>query len=643
MFTPFIPESIANLSDLLLHRASSTPDKIAYRFLDGNGELAATLSYGELARESERVATTLQELDVFAEPVLLVFDAGLEFLSAFFGVLRAGAIAVPVCPPRRTTRRNGPFQAIAAQSGARLALTSRALLDDPVRQLRAYAPDMQWLCAAECAGGPGRPLSQQPIALLQYTSGSTRGSRGTIITHDNILDNERMIAVSFGQTDQTVFVGWLPHYHDMGLIGNLLQPFSVGGTCIFMAPESFVQKPVLWLDAITRYRGTTAGGPNFAFDLCNERIDREHAQLDLRSWELAFVGAEPIQRRTLDRFCDRFARFGFARSAFYPCYGLAEATLFVSGGAKGDGYDQPAAGAPRSLRDLVGCGRSWGTEIKIVDPETGEPRGASDVGEIWLRGRSVAQGYWRDPESTAETFPSAGNAAGWLRTGDLGSLQDGQLSVVGRLKNVVIVAGKNYFAEDIEHIVSSSCRACEAVAAFGVASREGERLALVCELERQAERQDFEQLAADIRGRLFGELNLAAPLIVFVRTRSMPRTTSGKLKRFACREALLRGELTELGRSQLAKERDWLAETEAWLVDSIAGRSGLPRDQVKRETPFPALGLESRDLLAIGAELGNRLAVELDAALLWEYPSVGELVDYLEREMGDRRGEGRAP
>ncbi len=648
MTVGMVPSHVTDLLSLLQFHADMRPDKVAYRFLEADGSEKSSVTYGGLAQRAQRLAAALREHDVVGKPVLLVYPAGIEFLEAFFGTLWAGAIAVPVCPPRRSARSH-PFEAIVRSTGAALALTTHDLLESKTRALQSVgAETVLWLATdllAHVDSCPSIAPALHPVALLQYTSGSTGSAKGTIISHANILANERMVARAFDQSEASVFVGWLPHYHDMGLIGNLLQPFFLGGSCVFMAPESFVQRPALWLEAIARYRGTTAGGPNFAFDLCIDRIDALPQDVDLSSWTLAFVGAEPVRVSTLERFSRALAPHGFRPEALYPCYGLAEATLFVSGAKKGAGFvarPHTSAQTPSHVRELTGCGYEWGTCVRIVDPDTGVPCPPGGVGEVWLSGPCVAAGYWNNPEATLASFVPDADGVTLLRTGDLGFIEEGQLYIAGRRRNIIIVAGQNFYAEDIEQVARLVQGPIESIAAIGIDGADGEQVGLVCELRRTVRAtHDLSPLAEELRQQVWSELGVGVRSVVFVRTRSLPRTTSGKLRHGAIREALLASDLLELGRSELPRDlaaeqplaHAALAETEAWLVATIAEKVGLRAAALRKEASFAALGLESRDLLAIVAELSERLALPLDPALLWECPSISEVIAHLGKEL----------
>ncbi|HKH43577.1 MAG TPA: fatty acyl-AMP ligase, partial [Thermoanaerobaculia bacterium] len=446
-----------NFVEVVRTRAADTPQAVAYTFLaDGDVE-AARLTYAELDRQARGIAAALQEAGAAGERVLLLFPSGLEFIAAFFGCLYAGAVAVPAYPPR-SARGLPRLRAILGDARPWVILTT-AEIAGRARGLLGGIADLAPLAWLTTEGLDARAddwrepaIDGDTLAFLQYTSGSTATPKGVMVSHGNLLHNEEMIRRAFAQSEESVVVGWLPLYHDMGLIGNVLQPLYLGARCVLMTPVAFLQQPLRWLAAISRYRGTTSGGPNFAYELCVRKIGEEQkAGLDLSSWRLAFNGAEPVRAETLERFAAAFASCGFRREAFYPCYGLAEATLFAAGGEAGVApevrevlpapLEQGRVEEKPGGRALVGCGRAWMDQrVEVVAPESGVPVEAGRVGEIWIAGPSVARGYWGNPEATESDFRAllAGEpAAGpFLRTGDLGFQLGGELFVTGRLKDL---------------------------------------------------------------------------------------------------------------------------------------------------------------------------------------------------------------
>jgi acyl-CoA synthetase (AMP-forming)/AMP-acid ligase II len=562
--------SATSLVDVLRLWAARRPERPALVFLDGHADIKIQYDFARLEREADAVAGRLVEVARSGDRVVLLFPPGPEFVAAFFGCLIAGVIAVPAVPPASAADA-AVLRAIVLNAGAVAVIGPRALMQllapacaaDP--SLAALIP----IAFEECLASPRvTTVAGNPVAFLQYTSGSTGRPRGVVVTHDNLLDNQRMIREAFEHdSERTVFAGWLPLYHDMGLIGNVLQPIYLGVPSYLLSPRDFMKRPVLWLQAISRYRATTSGGPSFAYRACVERVsDSEREGLDLRSWDVAFNGAEPVRDDVVERFVAAHARCGFRRESFYPCYGLAEATLLVTGGAKAApparvAVDRAALAQGRVVRAegpdalvLVGCGHAWrGQEVRIVDPESLTPCPDDRVGEIWIRGRSVAEGYFGDREQSQVTFGAhlAGDAtAGFLRTGDLGFFADAELYIAGRAKDVIIVRGRKHHPEDLERTIE---RASDALrpgggAAFSVDGNGEERVVVVHEVDRRhVAAFDPEKTAADIREVVAARHGLRVHAVAFLAPGAVPRTTSGKVRRRECRSQFLDGTLEQIG------------------------------------------------------------------------------------------------
>lgn len=477
------------LIDRLERWSAERPEAAAYLYLR-RGQETGRISFRRLRNRAAGIARDLIARGLERKPVLLAYEANSEFLPAFLGCLLARAIAVPCCPPR-TPRSKAQFSAILRDSGATLVLTSEET---------AGIPEFE---------GPLPLPAPDDLAILQYTSGSTGNPKGVTITHANLLENERVIEEAFEHTQETVVVGWLPLFHDMGLIGNALQPLYLGRPCALLSPLEAVQKPFRWLEAISKYRATTSGAPCFAYAWCADRITpEERSTLDLSSWTLAYVGAEPVHADVLDRFAETFAPCGFRKEALYPCYGLAESTLFVTGVKKG---------TSRRLDGRVSLGYPRrGHRVEIVD------------GEVCVSGPSVARGYWNREEF-----------GGFLRTGDLGFLDGGELFVTGRKKDVIILRGTKHHSEDIEYTVERSHPALRSQrsAAFAVDGAETERLVVVQEGEETGE------VAEAVRAAVVARHEVRVDELVFVPVGSLPRTSSGKIRRRECREQFLEGRL----------------------------------------------------------------------------------------------------
>ena len=558
----------ATLVDALLRQHRVMPNATAFRFLaDGETE-SGCLTYGELFRRARAVAAGLQQRGVFGQRVLLVFDSGLDFVTALWGCLLAGATAVPVVPPdplrlRRTLPR---LQAIVADALPAAVLTAsdnerQVVLQAMGASARSIeAVEMAALFAADGSRWQPPPIEDDSPAVLQYTSGSTGTPRGVLLSHRNVLSS--VAAMCREDVPNAVGVTWLPPHHDFGLIGGMLLPVYAGRETIFMPSAAFVQRPLRWLSAISRYRGTTSGAPNFAYELCSRKVrPQELDGIDLSSWRVAVVGAEQVRSGALAEFAAKFAAAGFRPEAFLPAYGLAEAVLNVTSGRWFDlrvercfsrrhlaeGRAIPAAETAPDAWRLVGCGRPWkGQTVEIVDPSALSRCRADTVGEIWVQSPNVALGYWNRPQESRATFDAftADGDGPFLRTGDLGFFHEGELFVVGRIKEMIVIRGRNYYPHDIEAAVArghSSLRHGGG-AAFACEMGGAERVVIVHEVRRGPE-FDPEQVMAAIRRELAAEFFLAPGAVVLIPGGALPRTNSGKIARAVCRSSFLGGQL----------------------------------------------------------------------------------------------------
>jgi len=596
---------IRTLVELLGERARRQPELRLYRYLNDGEAQGANLTLGHLDRRARAIGALLQSYGAGAERTLLLYPAGLEFIPAFFGCLYGGAIAVPVplpnmAQPQRTLPR---LRAIVKDAAPLAVLTTRSVWAK-LESLIAQTPELQamrWLAtdevgvnAAEDWRDPGATAST--LALLQYTSGSTATPRGVMVSHGNLIENSARIHEAFEITAESVSVTWLPVFHDMGLNNGIIQPLFGGRACVSMAPQAFLQRPGRWLEAVSRYAASISGGPNFAYELCVRKIPvDQRAALDLSNWKVAYSGAEPIRADTLKRFAAAFAPYGFRASALYPCYGLAEATLMVTGGRVSDEpilcatavtalehdrvVETPDEQVNVNVRMLVGCGHALaGTEVVIVDPETLTACASDEVGEIWVSAPCVAAGYWNRPEETALTFHAclANCGAGpYLRTGDLGFLRDGELFITGRLKDLIIIGGRNLYPHDIELTVEQSHPALRpgCSVAFAVDSTDEERLIVVAEVERRYQPSQARQVSDEscensngnhlngrtpvdlgvvtraIRRAVAEEHDVRVHEVVLLRAGAIAKTPSGKVQRRLCEARFRDGTLENLAKT----------------------------------------------------------------------------------------------
>ncbi|KQV99481.1 type I polyketide synthase [Rhizobacter sp. Root1221] len=656
----------STLTELLHWRADVQDGEPAYTFLV-DGELEEqSLTFGALHREACALAHRLLAEGAAGRPVLMLYPSGLAFIVAFFAALYAGAIAVPLYPPHRR-RHDERVAGVIADCAPALLLTTAELARDRAHYAE-HTPALgalRWLATDESGAGLAREASLLPpvapgqLAFLQYTSGSTGQPKGVMVSHANLMTNLRLIERCFGHGPGTRFVGWLPLFHDMGLVGNTLQTLYLGAPCVFMAPAHFLQSPVRWLRAISRYRATTSGGPNFAYELCVNRISEAARQgLDLSSWQVAFNGAEPVRAGTLDRFAEAFAPNGFRRSAWLPCYGMAESTLLTAGAPRGErplllGVDAQALQHRRvELRadgfQAVGCGSAAEEEtLAIVDLDSGTERSDGGVGEIWVAGSSVAQGYWGREAQTAETFRATlpGRAQRFLRTGDLGFVHDGELYVAGRVKDVVIIRGRNHYPQDIERCVEAAHAAFagQCCAVFSIEADGQERLAVAVELARQHLRQpDVDGLVKAVQRAVFAAHELRPHTVCLLKPGIIPKTSSGKIQRSACKARLLDGTLEavaiwqETPRDAAAVVADAPVTADkpdrevlrAWL----SKRLGLPLHDLHDARQLAELGLDSLAVVELSAELQAMLQAPVPPTVFFEDPTMGGLLGRLCRE-----------
>ena len=558
-----------NFVSLLCYRSQDRRNDIAFTFLlDGETE-EIHLSYQELDTQARAIAARLQSLTKSGQRALLLYQPGLEFISAFFGCLYAGVIAVPLSPPRRN-HHSDRLQAIVTDAQATVALTTTSILQSITKQIqkKPELENLTWLTTDNLDLNQAQDwqppsITKDTLAFVQYTSGSTGKPKGVTISHGNLLHNSATIHQCFNHQPHSQGVIWLPPYHDMGLIGGVLQPIYGGFPVTLMPPAAFIQKPIRWLKAISHYQATTSGGPNFAYDMCVKKVKSEQLEtLDLSHWRVAFTGAEPIRAETLAKFTRTFADCGFRPEAFYPCYGMAESTLFISGGlttekptirfvdAKALLQNRvvPTIDRDEKSQAIVSCGRSWlEQKILIVNPDSLTKCPEKEVGEIWVSGASIAQGYWREEsQKTFQAYLADTQEGPFLRTGDLGFLDAGELFITGRIKDTIIIRGQNHYPQDIESTVQQSHESLrpDCGAAFSLEIKGSEKLIIVQEVERTYMRKiNVKEVIGDISQAVTAKHGLRAYAILLVKVGSIPKTTSGKIQRYACKNAFINGSL----------------------------------------------------------------------------------------------------
>jgi amino acid adenylation domain-containing protein len=668
--------SAETVVDLLRHWAEKSPERPAYTFLGHQGQVKERITYGELDAEARHVAAILRERAQRGERAILFYPPGREYVRAFLGCLYAQIVAVPAYPPGATLDKASALRlrAMVLDAGARYLLSTDALIQQLrvgfVRSTSLY--DREWIATDDpttfAPRSEGARVRGHDLSFLQYTSGSTGTPKGVMVTHDNLFANLATIQEALAMTHESVGVIWLPPYHDMGLIGGILGGIRAGMHTVLMSPATFILRPARWLEAITHYGGTISGGPNFAYDLCVKMIPpEERGELDLRSWQRAFSGAEPIHKKTLDRFTEAFAPHGFRRSMFYACYGLAESTLMVTGAVPGE--------EPIVDERLVGCGKArQGTEVLAVDPETREVRAPGQVGELWIRGPSVASGYWNNAKATEETFNArlANGDGPFLRTGDLGFVRDdGELFVTGREKDLIVVRGRNCHPQDLEWTVENSHPGMRPAsgAAFAVEGQGDQRIVVVHEFSGQDD-TELAEAARAARRAVASEHALGLYAVVLVKPSSIPKTSSGKVQRHAVKAAYLARTL-EVSHADVLAEISSEAlpavvrQTSPALIQKLISatpkgdRRALVRYRLRRRvaralridearftdyTPFANLGIDSLKATQLAASVRAAFGVDLPLRSLFEDATVAVLVGYIDKAAKERRqGEKAAP
>ena len=626
------------------------------------------MTFGDLGLKASALGAWLQESGLAGKRILLIYPPSLEYIVAFFGCIFAGAVPVPAYPPRmnQSLRR---LHLIAKDAEVAVALTTRQILSKVERfiGLEPGFEAIRFIATDEVSDDLANQYSDpkvtaDTVAFLQYTSGSTAYPKGVMVSHANILHNENMIQEAFHQSENSVIVNWLPLYHDMGLIGNVIQSLSIGARCIVLSPSTFIQDPFRWLHAISQYKATTSGGPDFAYSLCVQKIGLEQrAVLDLSSWSVAFNGSEPVRENTLRRFAESFKPCGFNPEVFSTCYGLAESTLFVSGGFRGKAPSVKAVDAKAleinrvveisqedaNARKIVSCGAPLSdTRIEIVDPQTLTRCALNHVGEIWVSGPSVALGYLNKSEETEKTFGAFISDTGegaFLRTGDLGFIEDGELFVTGRLKDLIIIRGLNYYPEDIEltveccHVDLSKGRG----AAFSVEISGEQRLAVLHEVARHPKCEP-ESLIEIIRRSVTQNHGLAPYAIVLLKRGAIPRTSSGKVQRHVCRDLFIEGSLepvaqwrellraTEEGSSARSiNPAQTQEEAEYWLADQISRRLEIDLSRIDIDAPLSAYGIDSLLATELTHAIENCFGMNFPVTEFLEDATIVQIADEL--------------
>lgn len=690
------PQDRTTLLDMLASRSELFADRVAFRFLENDFD-SSTITYHQLDQSARRIAAALQERFEPGTSAALVFPPGLDFIKAFFGCVYAGMVSIPATYPKPRRRPSARLSVIVDDARPAAILTTQRVFETLGDSRASDALNRTaWLSIDELeASSPASwqdpEIKEDDIAFLQYTSGSTKNPRGVEVSYENITHNLEMIRQGFALSHATshgeveVGVSWLPAYHDMGLIGGILESLYVGGATILMSPLSFLQRPQRWLQAISDHRAVVSGGPNFAYELCVRKIQPKDLQgVDLSTWRVAFSGAEPIRAETLRRFSDAFGSYGFSDSAFYPCYGLAEATLLVTGG-QGPGKVKKCSVKATALQEngravavapdtnpgepsieLVGCGRPLlGEEVLIVDANTRLPCADGAVGEIWIRGRNVARGYRNHSPESGKTF--SGQLANsrkdmFLRSGDLGFMREGSLFVTGRLKELLIIRGRNHYPHDFEATVQRSHEKLipGGGAAFLIDRQGDDLLVLVQEVDRATSPSQRELMIRDIRRNLTAEHDVFVHEVILIRSGKLPRTTSGKVRYADVKRQYLDDDLGVISRWSFAQkeirsegpnaadrlahssdlkqllqipkidDRETLAEEiQARLMTCLRQIAEAPVDDLDPHRTFTDFGLDSLSAVELIGLLEDGLDAKLSPTVAWTYPTPASLAHHL--------------
>ncbi len=668
-----IVQSSTTYIDVIKKRTEIEPDTVIFRFLDNGVDESESLSYGSLERRAKSIGAAIQGYGKKGDRVLLLFPAGLKYVASLFACFYCGMVAVPAYPPRRNRNVNR-ILTIIKDAGANIAVVTRQVFKDIERNFsdEPLLHNINWIIYEDifdenAVNWKDTEIFPDDVALLQYTSGSTGNPKGVMLTQLNLLYNSEYIRFTFDfHREVTVGMNWLPIFHDMGLIGGVLQAAYLGGVNIGMPPVEFLKSPFKWLKAITKYKATVGGGPNFSFDYCVEKVtDEEKKELDMSSMKTFYCGSEPVRKQTMDAFPQAFSKCGVKSVQMYPVYGMAETTLIATGGYQ---YEEPkylkikqnklsknrveiASEEDVKTVELVGCGRCWlETKIKIVNPITFEDVGYMEIGEIWIAGPTVAKGYWNKPEETKRTFNAfiSGSREGpFLRSGDLGFLYQNELYITGRLKDLIIIRGVNYYPSDIEYVVENAHSAlrANAGAAFSIVKNGEEKLVVVQELERTALRNTPYELILDkIRQAVAFEFELEIYAVVLIRTGSIPLTSSGKIQRRQTRYDFLSGNLNTVASwekptthlassfSKTAHNKPTEDNIREWLINWIMRNQHFRREEIDVNKDITVYGIDSLSAVTIEQEISEYFGFDWHVSSFMLNPTINGLAKEGARE-----------
>ncbi len=646
--------------EVIQKRAQATPDHVVYRFLEDGINESDIMTYARLEKVAKSVAVALQRMGEKGDRVLMLYPPGLSYVASLFGCFYGGFIAVPAYPPRRN-RGIGRLLSIIADANAKIGLVTRQIYNDIERNFKdePLLNHMQWIIYDDIDEQQSTEfvptqINPEDIALLQYTSGSTGHPKGVMITQLNLLYNSEYIRRSFGLGKASVGLNWLPVFHDMGLIGGVLQAAYLGAINIGMPPMAFLKNPSHWLEAIQKYKATTGGGPNFSFDYCVQKTNtQENNKLDLSSMTVFYCGAEPIRKSTYRTFENHFKDAQVTPNQLYSCYGMAETTLIVTGIDPGSeaqflSVDTEAlsfnkvviSSNGKNSTAIAGCGHTWmETKVEIINPDTFSPSLPHEVGEIWVSGPTVAKGYWNKQEETERTFQAytTEGKGPFLRTGDLGFLYENELFVTGRLKDLIIIRGANFYPSDIEFTMQKAHSDLRenSGAAFPITHNNEEVLVVVQELERTAMRNtNHDEIITTIRKAIAEEHEIEVFAVILIKTGSIPLTSSGKIQRRQSRYEYLNGELQVVAEwkkkeTEVISPREKEVPTEErlkqWLIQWIVRNQQFRLEDIDPEVNILNYGIDSLAAVTLEAEISDRFGFDWHVSSFMLNPTINGL------------------
>lgn len=651
------------ITDILSKRAKEQPEKRVFTFLE-NGEYESdSLTYAKLHDQSRQMAIRLLQITRPGERALILLPQSLDYIIALFGCFYAGVVAVPAYPPKRS-RKDLRIEAIFTDCAPGVIVANRNVWDQCQRKNRELL-ETPWLLTdddnpKQISNRAFREDSEvEGLALLQYTSGSTGNPKGVMVTHKNMISNAAMCELGYSYTSETKKISWMPFFHDFGLFGEVIQALYSDFLCVIMTPQAFAQKPVRWLRAIAKYKGTHTNAPSFGYDMCIEKVSSEEcAGLDLSSWKLACCAAEPIRPTTLLGFSKKFGPNRFNPKAFCPAYGMAEATLVITvanmlEGHKTVDFNDVSMWHQSDLsayslkgKEVVSCGTTHGFHsLKIVDPQTHTTLPDNCEGEVWFKSQSVSAGYWQKEAETSQTFDQElEGVKGYLRTGDLGFLRNKELYITGRIKDLIIVRGQNFYPDDLEHFTVRSHEALSqgSTIALSVEHDNREKLVIVQEIRRTFQQMtNFPEVFEAIRVAISEQFGIEADHLVLVTTKSIPKTSSGKVMRAKARQQYLNGELSKIAewksntvthkheRDQSKIEQHSTHSLELLFSRLLSEKTGIPLESIDRNTSIKEIGLESIKTVELSVDLEAYLEVTLDPSFIREFNTVKEIAQFL--------------